>query len=147
MKKMTHEEMMEKAWRFIYDMEITDERKKLTGEGYLVKDVYQVRDAYYADLESGHDFEGEDMESFIVRHGIRLAPVFEPAGKWWNGGQEQIEKDGKTYALYGWNGESYTSSWQVVDGTEAVGNYDIRPVYQQTGEDEFEIIDYEIRER
>ena len=72
MEKMTHEEMMEKAWRFIADMEIADERKKLTDEGYLVKDVYQVRDAYYADLESGHDFGGEDMEGFISRHGIKF---------------------------------------------------------------------------
>lgn len=147
-KKFTHEEMMEKAWRFIYDMEITDEKEKLTDTGYLVKDVYQVRDAFYADLESDHDFDGEDMEGFISRHGIRLAPVFEPAGKWWNGGQEQIKKDGITYALYGWNGESYTDSWEVVDGTEPAGKYDIRPIYQQVGEDEFEIIDYEIiRER
>ena len=72
MGKMTHEEMMEKAWRFIADMEITENREELTDTGYLVKDVYQVRDACYADLESGHDFGGEDMEGFFSRHGIKF---------------------------------------------------------------------------
>jgi len=68
---MTHEQMIEKAWRFIYDLQITDEKEKLTDEGYLVENVYQVRDAYYADLESGHDFDGEDLEGFFARHGIK----------------------------------------------------------------------------
>ena len=70
MSKMSHEEMMEKAWRFIAGMEITEEKEELTEEGYLVENIYQVRDAYYADLESGHDFADEDMEGFFHRHSI-----------------------------------------------------------------------------
>lgn len=68
---------------------------------------------------------------------------FKEAGKWWNGGQDQIEKDGKIYALYGWNGESYTDSWEVIDRTEAGERFDIKPIYEQVGA-EFEIVDYEI---
>ena len=67
---MTHEQMMEKTWRFIADMEIVEDSEKLTETGYLVENIHQVRDAYYADLESGHDFDGEDMEVFFTRHGI-----------------------------------------------------------------------------
>lgn len=35
---------------------------------------------------------------------------------WWNSNSETIECveiDGKWYALYGWNGEEYTSCWEV----------------------------------
>jgi hypothetical protein len=65
---MTHEKMMEKAWRFIADMRISENREEEAD--YYVENVHQVRDAYYADLESGHDFEGESLEDFFARHGI-----------------------------------------------------------------------------
>lgn len=72
---------------------------------------------------------------------------FERSGKWWNDIRiDLITKDGKIYALSGWDGESYTDSWQVVDHVKAVGNYDIRPICQQIGEDQFEIVDFEIEE-
>ena len=71
MSKMSHEEMMEKAWKFIADMEIVEEKESLTDTGYLVENLYQVRDAYYADLESNHDFEGEEIAGFFARHNIR----------------------------------------------------------------------------
>lgn len=71
---------------------------------------------------------------------------FKQAGKWWNSRDvDLIEKDGTIYALHGWNGESYTESWQVVGRTESVGKFDIRPVYEQVGDDQFEIVDYEVR--
>ena len=74
MTKMRHEEMMAKAWGFIEILSITDDRAKYEVDPdntYLVEDVYQVRDAYYDDLESGRDVEGEDLETFFARHGIK----------------------------------------------------------------------------
>jgi hypothetical protein len=70
MKNLSHEQMMEKSWKFITDMEITEDQKELTDTGYLVKNIYKVRDAFYADLESGHDADGEDLPGFFARHGI-----------------------------------------------------------------------------
>lgn len=70
MEKLSHEEMMEKAWRFIADMEIVEEKESLTDTGYLVENLFQVRDAYYADIESGDYREGEDVVGFLNRHCI-----------------------------------------------------------------------------
>jgi len=72
---------------------------------------------------------------------------FKEVGKWWNSQEiDLIEKDGAVYALNGWNGESYTESWKCSGehNMDATGSYDIRPVYNQLGEDEFEVVDYEI---
>jgi hypothetical protein len=66
---MTHEKMMEKAWRFIADMRISENREEEAD--YYVENIHQVRDAYYADIESGHDFVGESLEGFFTRHGIK----------------------------------------------------------------------------
>jgi|GEM_PF-1403921 len=126
--------------------------KKFIG---IVKDDMKTLDTQYTGKFATYKEAHEAAEKLCKRtYGDRgsidvidITLNFAPAGTWWNGGQEQIEKDGKTYALYGWNGESYTDSWQVIDRTEFAGKYDICPVYQQTGEDEFEIVDYEIRER
>lgn len=71
MGKMTHEEMMEKAWRLIHELGIAEKGDE-AGANYVVNNIHQVRDAFYADLESGHDFEGEDMEGFFSRHGIKF---------------------------------------------------------------------------
>lgn len=68
-KRLSHEEMMGKAWRFIADMSISENKDERAD--YYVENVYQVRDAYYADIESGHDFEGESLEDFLARHGIK----------------------------------------------------------------------------
>lgn len=69
-REMSHEEMMEKAWRFINEMGISDIWGDSPPEGYFVKDINEVRDAYYSDLESGLDFDDESLEDFFKRHGI-----------------------------------------------------------------------------
>ena len=56
--------------------------------------------------------------------------------------------NGKRYALGGWNGEKYYDAYEVnkcgiAVNTEASA-LTISPVYNQVGEDEFEIVDYEI---
>lgn len=69
---MTHEQMMEKAWRFIHELGITDDREVFDADPdnhYLVSDITQVRDCYYADLEDGFDIEG-DLVTFFERHNI-----------------------------------------------------------------------------
>jgi len=69
--------------------------------------------------------------------------VEETPGRWWNGGQELIKKDGEVYALNGWNGESYISSWKCLgeDCMEASEeNYAITPIYDEMGD----VVDYEI---
>lgn len=69
--KMTHEQMMEKAWRTMRELGITDDRKEFekNPEGYLVKNIYTVRDAFYSDMEAGVELD-EDAETFFARHGI-----------------------------------------------------------------------------
>ena len=39
----------------------------------LFVNIYEVRDAYYADLESGYYREGEDVVGFLNRHCIEWA--------------------------------------------------------------------------
>lgn len=72
---MTHDQMMQKAWWFIHETGITDDPDKFAEDNnlYLVEDIYQVRDAYYADLESGCDFGDEDVCDFFNRHGIKFS--------------------------------------------------------------------------
>jgi hypothetical protein len=68
---MTHEKMMDKAWKFIQDAGITDdaEEHKENPNLVLVNNLYEVRDAYCDDLESGVNIE-EDLYEFLDRHGI-----------------------------------------------------------------------------
>lgn len=71
---MTYEQMCDKARQFITDCEITDSREIFEASPvpmYLVEDVAKVRKAYVEDLESGNDFEGEDVGEFLDRHGIK----------------------------------------------------------------------------
>lgn len=71
---MSHEEMMDKAWRFIEDVGITDDENVHAEDPdnrYLVENVHAVRDAYYSDLEDGLDIEEEDVCGFLDRHGIK----------------------------------------------------------------------------
>ena len=55
---------------------------------------------------------------------------------------------GKRYALRGWNGEKYYDAYEVYRCGIAVNPQapalTIAPVYNQIGDDEFEIVDYEI---
>ena len=69
---MTHEQMMEKSWRFIKELGITESKEEFqkNPEGYLVKNVYTVRDAYYSDLENGY-VEDEEITDFFNRHNIK----------------------------------------------------------------------------
>ena len=66
---MTHEQMMEKAWRLIHELGITEKGDE-AGANYVVENIYKVRDAFYDDFESGQDLEGEDIETFFKRHNI-----------------------------------------------------------------------------
>lgn len=70
---MTHEQMMEKAWRFIHETGITEDGAKAAADEtlYLVWNIYQVRDAYYSDLENGISIEDESLEEFFKRHNIQ----------------------------------------------------------------------------
>ena len=70
MEKLSHEEMMNRAWQFIGAVSITDDVDTKDEANYFVKNIYEVRDAYYADLESGYYREGEDVVSFLNRHCI-----------------------------------------------------------------------------
>lgn len=68
--------MMEKAWRFIEEMGITQEQAEYDENPtqlYLVADIYQVRDAYYSDLENSIKIEDEDLPGFFERHKIAYA--------------------------------------------------------------------------
>lgn len=72
--ELSHEDMMEKAWKFIEDVGITDDENVHAEDPdnrYLVENVHAVRDAYYSDLEDGLDIEEEDVCGFLDRHGIK----------------------------------------------------------------------------
>ena len=70
---MTHEEMMNRAWRFIEEVGITEDEAAYQEDPtiVLVDDIYKVRDAYYSDLENGVSIEDEDVYGFLDRHGIK----------------------------------------------------------------------------
>ncbi|NLN49750.1 MAG: hypothetical protein GX154_11845 [Clostridiales bacterium] len=69
---------------------------------------------------------------------------YKSAGKWKDMSIDLIHKDGKTFALNGWDGESYISSWEV-KGIDSIGEYNIRPVYAQQADDSsLVVVDYEI---
>ena len=71
-------------------------------------------------------------------------------GVLWNNDEISIaEVDGDLYALYGWNGEAFTNCWKVkdVDGLDKVDeetSYTIKPIYRQTGKENYEIADFKI---
>ncbi len=73
MTKLTHEQMMERTWRFILEIGITENMEEYENNPskiYLVKNIYDVRDAYYQDLENNYTNEYEDLEGFFKRHKI-----------------------------------------------------------------------------
>ena len=57
-------------------------------------------------------------------------------------------ENGKRYALSAWNGERFFDAYEVDECGIAVNPQatalTISPVYKQVGDDEFEIVDYEI---
>ena len=71
-RKLSHEEMMEKAWEFIEGTGIADkdDTKIYENADYKVENIYQVRDAYYSDLETGEAYEDDSVEAFLARHNI-----------------------------------------------------------------------------
>ncbi len=72
---MTHSEKMSFAWRLIQDCGITEDRKKFDdgNSGLIfVEDIYSVRDAIVADLESKADHD-DDVFGFLDRHNIAYA--------------------------------------------------------------------------
>jgi|GEM_PF-1775675 hypothetical protein len=69
---MTHEEKMGKTWRFITESGISEERPA----DYRVANIYEVRDAYYSDLETGAGVDDESIEDFFARHGILVIPDY-----------------------------------------------------------------------
>lgn len=77
--KLSHEEMMNRAWKFIEDLNITEDIELYESDPdyyYYVEDVNLVRDAYYKDLEEEEfDYESneEDLPEFFNRHGILTA--------------------------------------------------------------------------
>ena len=72
MAEMTHEERMNRAWEFIREVGITEDKAAFEKDDtlILVDDIYKVRDAYYSDLENGFEDEDEDVYQFLDRHGI-----------------------------------------------------------------------------
>ena len=70
---MTHEEMMDRAMKFIENVGLFTEDEAAYQEDnslILVNDIDRVRDAYYDDLENGVNDEDEDVYQFLDRHGI-----------------------------------------------------------------------------
>lgn len=65
---INHNEMMEKAWRFIHHLNISEDIA--ARPDYLVKDIYRVRDAYYSDLENDTGQDDESILDFFARHNI-----------------------------------------------------------------------------
>lgn len=70
---MSHEDMVSKAWAFIEEAGITEDKAAYQKDDtlILVDDVHKVRDAYYSDLESGVEIEDEDVYGFLDRHDIK----------------------------------------------------------------------------
>jgi len=75
---------------------------------------------------------------------------FETVGRWWNDESTELVKiSGVVYGLYGWNGEQYTESWKCSGEFNNIASkeiYSIRPLFEEVGEGEFEVIGYDITE-
>lgn len=70
-------------------------------------------------------------------------------GTWWNDNKIDLVKiQNDVFALHGWNGESYTSSWKVTGEHLTIASkekYDILPITIERGKDEFETVGYEVK--
>ena len=72
---------------------------------------------------------------------------FKTVGRWWaNKEIELVEIDGEVYALNGWNGDAFIDCWKCTEGCMGASNerYTLRPVYMETGEGEYDIIEYRL---
>lgn len=69
-------------------------------------------------------------------------------GNWWNNKILEIyEIEGKRIVLNKWNGEIYYDCFEVAENLIDIvseKNFEIRPIYKEIAEDEFEIVDYKI---
>ena len=70
--------------------------------------------------------------------------------KWWTGDIEVVEVEGRFIALDGWNGETYLDCWEVeeikIDTAYGikVDGLQVRPVYTENEDGEFELKGYEL---
>lgn len=69
---MTHDEKMEMTWKFIKEHLITDNPDNLTNNTHyiLVRNLYDVRNAFYNDLDTDNYFYNEEPYDFFERHKI-----------------------------------------------------------------------------
>lgn len=111
----------------------------------IVKDQLKVLETRktreYSTYKDAHDAAEKLCKKTYGDRGI--VDVEEVLGRWWNGDQELIRKNGEVYALNGWNGESYTDSWKCLgaDYMEASQeSYTITPIYDEMGD----VVDYGI---
>ena len=67
-------------------------------------------------------------------------------GNWWNDKSLEIyEIDGRKIVLNKWNGEMYWDCFEVSENLLEIiseERFEVKPVYKQISDDEFEIIDY-----
>ena len=92
---MTHEQIIEKAWRLISDLGITEEREKYESDPdnhYLVGNIHAIRDAFYSDLEGGIEPD-ESVGDFLARHNILDVEVFEEMIRDWQADNEPDHAD------------------------------------------------------
>lgn len=74
---------------------------------------------------------------------------FELLGRYWNAKcLEVIKLDGEIYVLNNWNGETYNNCFKLdsnlIDVIEDGKKYMIKPEYMEIGDDEWELIEYNI---
>jgi hypothetical protein len=59
-----------------------------------------------------------------------------------------VEIDGEVYALNGWNGEKYLHCWRCTGQCymyPSEEEYEIMPICEEISEDEWEVVDYDVR--
>lgn len=66
----------------------------------------------------------------------------------WNNKEiEVVEINGRWFALCGWNGETYLDCWETDENTFNVEDgkvYEIKPMYNQIEDDDYEVVNFEI---
>lgn len=68
-------------------------------------------------------------------------------GNWWNDKEIEIyEIEGRRIALNKWNGEIYYDCFEVTENLIDIiaDNIEVKPIYKEISEDNFEIIDFKI---
>ena len=110
---------------------------EFAAEGLTFQEAEEYLESLYDALIEAEEEEEDDD------------PSFRSVGYWMNTMNspaiEMIEIDGTTYALHGWNGETYEDCWECIDAyTAGADGIRIRPIYGQVAEDEFELAGYEV---